>query len=73
MPVYDRLTIELDINDLVLITPEDFHPPSPQGEQWANSAQEATGESGNERGMNNCERYADVVEALPISVSAANK
>ena len=59
--------------------------PSPQGEQRTNAAQEATGESDEEQGVNNYERVKaylaghpdakvrDVAEALTISVSTANK
>ena len=59
--------------------------PSPQGEQWANTAQENLGESGDEQGANNYERVKaylagrpdakvrEVAKALRISVSTANK
>jgi hypothetical protein len=62
-----------------------FALPSPQGEQRTNTAQEATGESDDEQGVNNYERVKaylaghpdarvrDVAEALTISVSTANK
>ena len=59
--------------------------PSPQGERRANTAQENSGERGDEQGANNYERVKaymaghpdakvrEVAEALTISVSTANK
>ena len=67
-----------------LLSPQDEQEAS-QGEQRANIAQEATGESDDEQGGNNYERVKaylaghpdakvrDVARALTVSVSTANK